>query len=235
MAELSDNIVKKEKKIAKEEERIISGVQSNSDYEDLLKSLKGIKKEEFDKLKEAALTGDLQVLLRLAICYYHGIQTPIDYQQAISFFEMTAKKRCPVSLNALGVHYMERGEYTKAFGFLKDGADEGTPAAWCNLGALLIQGLGVPQGKELCSQREGFRYIKLAAETGCGEALNSLGTCYVHQIGIPEDDKPVYLLRAIDCYLEAIQQGSKNAKESLLNMLTEENRYQKEEMEDHLN
>lgn len=235
MAELSGNIIKKVKGSVKEGKSTRFGVESNPDFEILRKSLESIKKEEFNILEKAALIGDKQAKLHLAVCCYRGIQTKINYSRAISLFKETAKEGCSLSLDMLGFHYMKEGDYIEALPFLKKSAENGYISAYLHLGILLIQGLGVSQDEQSFNEREGFRYIKLAADTGCGEALNSLGTCYALQKGIPEVDRPVYLLRAIDCYLQAMQAGSENAKESLLNMLKKENRYQRKKTSDRLN
>lgn len=92
-----------------------------------------------------------------------------------------AKRRLAYFDQALAAY--KRGDYEEAFEGLLAIAEEGDPAAQCNLAGMYESGLGVQQN----DRKAGYWYTR-AAEQGYATAQFALGIKLRHGFGIPRDD-----------------------------------------------
>lgn len=92
-----------------------------------------------------------------------------------------AKRRLAYFDQALAAY--KRGAYREAFEGFKEIAEEGDPAAQCNLAGMYEIGLGVPQ-----SDAQSIYWYRRAAEQGYATAQLSLGIKLRHGFGVARDD-----------------------------------------------
>ena len=106
----------------------------------------------------------------------------------------------------------DKGDYAKALAIWRAGAKKGNRVAQFMLGAMYLDGVGVPK-----SPTEAAKWFRLAAKQGHRWAQFNLGCLYSEGIGVPKDRT-----EAITWYTLAANQGDQNSQWNLGEMLSEE-------------
>ncbi len=83
---------------------------------------------------------------------------------------------------------IERGDYEKAYRFIKPLAEQGDPHAQCILAAMYFNGQGFPQ-----DYTEAAKWFQRAAEQGYAEAQHNLALLYKVGQGVPRVYKLAYM------------------------------------------
>ena len=103
-------------------------------------------------MKQAADTGMLRAELALAEWYYFGENgIPVNYPEALKFYERAAQKGNPVAENAAGAIYYYAtgvpGDTTKGTLFFQKAAEKGMARAQVHLAHVYLMGETLPRSK----------------------------------------------------------------------------------------
>jgi hypothetical protein len=96
-----------------------------------------------DSLKAKADSGNIEAQLDLGYTYLYGINgTPVDYKQALHYYELAGESKNPVALNNLGSLYFNGigtdVDYPKALHFFNEAAQLGSDDAAINLAIIYL-------------------------------------------------------------------------------------------------
>jgi hypothetical protein len=89
----------------------------------------------------------------------------------------------------------QRGDYATAFKIIQPLAAQGDAHAQYNLGAMYLQGHGVPQ-----DATEAIKWFRLAAEQGDADAQASLGALYLIGYGVAQDIVRAYIIYVVQSW-----------------------------------
>lgn len=151
--------------------------------------------DKFTFLQAHATDGCSSCQCELGCCYFEGIDTTINYELAVKYYQLAAHQSNKAS-EYEGEHIWCRLGYCYAFGkgvaqddekavqYFKNCADsvKGCPRCQSRLGYRYIYGVGVEKDAV-----EAFRYYKLAADQNHYPALSSLGYFYETGQGVARD------------------------------------------------
>ena len=178
-----------------------------------------------------------QALYLVGVLFYYGICVPQNEDKAEIFLEKAAIKNHSFSQEFLGLFYKRKGDFEKAFVWLKKAAEQGLPKAQCELGYCYENGLGVDsnliqatywlkkaseQGnvdaKKWLDNRFDTRgktndtLAKLRHEAECGnaDAQFALANCYFEGKGIAKN-----LYQAFVYFEKSAKQGNIDAQRIL--------------------
>ena len=100
----------------------------------------------YDLLKEAN-QGKAVAQAQVGHCYEHGIGVPVDYGQALYWYNKSAEKGNDRGQNGLGIMYLYgkgvQKDYTEALKWFQKAAEKGNPDAIYNVGICYHNGQGV--------------------------------------------------------------------------------------------
>ncbi len=98
------------------------------------------------QLEEEANSGNLSSIFQLALIYYNGSQTEIDYTKAIQYFQLAAAQGYAPAMYNLGqMFYAGKGvelNYKEAFNYFEQAAAQGYSKALFNVGIMYAKGEG---------------------------------------------------------------------------------------------
>ena len=99
----------------------------------------------YDLLKEAN-QGKAVAQAQVGHCYEHGIGVPVDYGQALYWYNKSAEKGNDRGQNGLGIMYLYgkgvQKDYTEALKWFQKAAEKGNPDAIYNVGTSIFYIIG---------------------------------------------------------------------------------------------
>ena len=138
--------------------------------------------KSFVELKKRADSGDADAQVNLGVLYANGQGVPIDYAQAIQWWDKGAAQGYPPAQINLGWLYYHIQDYVRARQWWKKAAAQGHAPAQFGLGVLYEKGQGVPIDYAQASQ-----WWDKAAAQGYAPAQVNLGVLYRDGQGVPQD------------------------------------------------
>ncbi len=101
---------------------------------------------QIESLENKAQNGDLSSLFQLALIYYNGINTDVDYKKAMQNFQLAAAQGYAPAMYNLGqMYYAGKGveqDYKEAFNYFEQAAAQGYSKALFNVGIMYAKGEG---------------------------------------------------------------------------------------------
>ncbi len=101
---------------------------------------------QISQLQEEANNGNLSSIFQLALIYYNGTNTEIDYAKAMQYFQLAAAQGYAPAMYNLGqMYYAGKGipqDYKEAFNFFEQAAAQGYSKALFNVGIMYAKGEG---------------------------------------------------------------------------------------------
>lgn len=134
---------------------------------EMLKALAEIDCSKIELYEEAEFTADVNITL--ANWYYRGIGTEKNPEKAIATWKEYAEKGDETASYNLGVVYLEKRDYGKAFDYTQKAAELGNAAAINNLGWCYEKGYGTKKDVS-----KAVKYYREAAKYGNKIAKNNL-------------------------------------------------------------
>lgn len=136
-------------------------------------------------LTKRANNGDLEAQYKLGLEYTSGINVGKDLALAEKWLRESAKNGYLYAEAAIGVMYMNIGDYEKAFNILLNVAQKGNMNAQSNLALFYLHGMpsiGISQDREKAAY-----WLELAAEQGEVVAMYNLGNLLLKALGVQKD------------------------------------------------
>ncbi len=131
---------------------------------------------EIDRLRRAALDGDLDSQVRLGLLFRTGQGVEMEPVEAVRWFSRAAKGGHPEAQCLLGLHLLEGSgvprDFAKAREWLERAARRNHPEAQFQLFQMDLE------GKCLLGQNEGMQWLQKAAGNGHPQAQCMLGVWY---------------------------------------------------------
>ena len=166
-----------------EQQYLIAEDYANGNYS------KGISKEPNTAIslyKKAADSDYVPAQIKLADCYFYGINIQQNYNNAVYWYRKAAELGDTIAQTCLGARY-ELGQGvtqddTQAVIWYKKAADKGYAQAQTNLGKCYYSGNGVHKDYKEC-----VLWLSKAARQGNAEGQNWLGVRYELGEGIKQD------------------------------------------------
>lgn len=144
----------------------------------------------------------------LGECYYYGHGTPIDYEEAIQWYQIAAENGSSKAMNSLGECYFDgtdvQKNYSEAFYWYSKGAEEGNATAQDNLGYCYSKGIGTAP-----DPWQAFAWRLKAAKQGDAMAQFNVGVAYHNGSGVDWDPG-----QALSWYKKSAYQGNVQAQEA---------------------
>ncbi|WP_143315448.1 tetratricopeptide repeat protein [Clostridium sp. HBUAS56017] len=139
---------------------------------------------------------------RYAQMYFNGDGVEVNDEEGIKWLNMAAKNGHGEAQCHLGACYyngdkLER-DYNKAVELFVMSKENENPLAYICLGLAYLEGNGV----EKKDRKKAYKYFKKAHKLGEPIGTYRLANCYYIGIGVEKD-----LLKALDCYEQAIKNG----------------------------
>ena len=161
-----------------------------------------------DHFRDAAESGHVKAMEKLAECYYNGKGVDKNYEEALKWYlEATHDVECSAyTLYSIGFMY-ENGQGVgrsaeEASKWYRKGADLGDKLAQCSLAGLYKDGKGVPQ-----SSKEAAKWYRKSAEQGYVDAQCLLAELYEEGEGVPKSYE-----EAAKWYRKSAEQGNTEAQ-----------------------
>jgi TPR repeat protein len=155
-----------------------------------------------------AEAGDVESASKLGSLYYDGKGVPINFIEALKWFQMAADHGDAYGEDKMGEMYRDgyvvTQDYGQALAFFHKAADQGLPDAHYNLAWMYYYGDGVQkdEGQALKYARMAVPGLQKAADEGDPEALGDLGDFYAYGFCFASDYR-----QALSLYQKAADQG----------------------------
>ena len=118
------------------------------------------------------------LVFHLGLCYYDGLGTEENYNQAVRWFKLGANRGDALSQYYLGLCYYDglgvEEDAKKALEWYLKSAEQDCLMAQCSLGVLYLNGDGVPK-----DEKQGVYWLSIAADKGDAEAQTNLAFYYL--------------------------------------------------------
>lgn len=173
-------------------------------------NVKRTQKEYAEAVRWYRLAADYRIreaMFNLALSYELGKGVPHDPQQAIAWYRRAAEEGYARAQYDLGISYkygnnVEQND-AEAARWFRMAAEQGHSPAQNSLGVLYYEGQGVPR-----DYNEAVKWYRRAIASGSGELLGesylhqdlhrtaanharyNLALCYLHGLGVPQDQEP---------------------------------------------
>lgn len=175
-------------------------------------------------LQLAATTQYPKALYFLGQAYFRGY-APLksNIQQALKLYSSSAALGYIESYFRLGeiyksgVNMILKKEYSQSFACFQQAANYGHTEALCELGIMVLDGLGCNQ-----NQTVAISYLKRAIDQGSVKAMVVYGDCLMNGRGLPQDYNA-----AIALYNSAIKRGSTEGRLKLAMLYENEGQYKR--------
>jgi len=168
--------------------------------------------ESLEVLTERANSGESDAEFQLGAVYHDGKIVKQDFEQAISWFEKSAKQNDTRAQFNLGVMYYTgegvKQDFTKARAYFEAAAQQKNARAQFNLGVMYYRGEGVKQ-----DYAQAISYFGEAGAQGFAEAEFNLGVMYAKGEGVTQD-----IAKAYAWFTVAESYGSDKAKPAIDNI-----------------
>lgn len=164
----------------------------------------GLAGATFDSLKAEAETGDPDAVTALALAYYQGEGTDLDFERALELFESVARQSPDAAYYLGRMHALGEGTRTdagEAARWWKRAVREDHTRALNNLAYFYEKGIEVRQDYE-----EAMDLYAEAAAAGHVPAMTRLGFLNETGLGVGID-----MSKAIDWYSQAVEADSTDA------------------------
>lgn len=133
------------------------------------------KNAPFQKVLDAATSGDSDAQKKLMDIYFEGKLVPYDKEKALYWGEKSADQGNSSAMNNIACHYENEKKLGKAIYWYKKSADKGLAQAEYNLGRINQLGIGTPINIE-----NAIYWYNLAAKQGYSIAQFYLASLYLN-------------------------------------------------------
>lgn len=142
---------------------------------------------DFAAMKQAAEHGDVDAQNKLGAMYFEGNGAPLDYGEALIWFQKSADQGHAKAQYNLGQMYRQgKGlpqDLGKAIVWYQKSADQGFAPAQTALGVAYAGQQGIPK-----NEAEAAKWWRRAADQDYAKAEVKLGVAYQEGIGVPKDN-----------------------------------------------
>ena len=148
-------------------------------------------KEEVERLRGRASSGDAKAQFKLGMKYFNGDGLRRDYGEAHAWLGKAAAQGLAEAKDNIGVLYAGGlgvpRDYAQAMKWYRAAAAQGLASAAVNVGGLYYRGDGVPQ-----SYAEARKWYQAAARRGFAGGFRNLGFMHYRGDGMPADPVEAY-------------------------------------------
>ncbi|MBQ3965626.1 MAG: sel1 repeat family protein [Treponema sp.] len=148
-------------------------------------------KVDIEEIHTYAANGNPYFQFCLGRCYEHGQQVEKNYEEAVTWYTLSAEQGYRMAQNNLACMYLDGNgvpkDAAKAIYWFEKAAEKGDAFGYLNIGEMYQEGNGLPQ-----DYKKALEYYNKAAAMDAPEAYDCIGHMYELGLGLSQSDKKAF-------------------------------------------